>query len=385
MNTQELVKQYKVPSTVVEFEYEKIKADLIEKGLTGADLELEADELINHVLRTMTARSKGELFVGMVLAVDKVKDNAFPFGKPSKRQVQVNAYVADPEETIAKGKIALLILNEDGSFSKTMKDKKSGEVKTTPGIPDIWKDYVIMVGEQKLVPLDDMKVWPGGNENFSYLHNLPLHQYRTGIIIALKTATGYRLAELDYNSERLPGEIPMYVPLEFIATVKEEKNGILHLGTSKFTTFEVSNEPFGKTPTELIQTFLAGIKYPINKLTDYHTQMVRDGKKWDTLVMVEAWVSDIKGLDKTPYILINDNTTPADEPLLKVFLHDGIDINFGINSKVFVIGKTSQGDKWDTETKSVLKGVPGDVTIWAMGVYTKYNTAPKNMKPITSL
>ena len=204
--------------------------------------------------------------------------------------------------------------------------------------------------------------------------------------IAVNVFSGIRLKKnFPAVSEKLPGNIPMYAPVEFVATVKEEKDGILHLGTSKFTTFSPVKTDFGKTPGELIQAFLGGIKYPIAKLTDYHTQMVKNGKKWDTLVMVEAWVSDIRGLDKTPYILVNDNTTPVDEPLLRVFLHDGIDINFGINSKVCVIGRTSQGDKWDSETNSVMKGVPGDVTIWAMGVYTKYNTKPVDVKPVTGV
>jgi hypothetical protein len=385
MNTQELTKQFKVPLSIVELEYAKITADLKTQGLTGTDLEMEAGELVIHALRGITSKSKGELFTGMILAVDKIKDNANPNGKPSKRQLQINAYVANPEETLAAGKVALLSVNAEGATIKTSRDRKTGEVISMVVSPDMWKEYIITVGDTKLVPLDDLKAWPSGKENFGYLYNLPLHQYRTSMIIVLKTSAGYKLAELDYSSERFPGDIPMFQSVEFVAIPKEEKDGIVHLGTSKFTTFEASIEEFGKTPLELIQTFLGGIKYPINKLTDYHTQMVRDGKKWDTLVMIEAWVSDIRGLDKTPYLLVNDNTTPVDEPLLKVWLHDGIDINFGQNSKVFIIGKTSQGDKWDAETKTALKGVPGDITVWAMSIYPKYNTAPKNLKPIVSL
>ncbi len=385
MQYEELAKSYKVTSSLVEEEYKKIVADLTEKGLTGTDLETEAEELINHVLRTLTARSKGELFLGMILAVDRVKDQANPANKPSRRQTQVNAYVANPDEAVETGKVAVLTVDAEGNTVRTMKDRKTGQVKRETVTAEIWKDYVITVGDKKVVPLDDTKSWPNGKDNLSYLRNLPLHQYRTAIVVALKTDTGYKLAELDYNSEKLPGNIPMYIPVEFVATVKEEKDGILHLGTSKFTTFNPVKVEFGKTALDLINAFLGSIKYPISKLTDYHTQMVKNGKKWDTLVMVEAWVSDIRGLDKTPYILINDNSTPPDEPLLRVFLHDGIDINFGINSKVYVIGRTSQGDKWDSETNSVMKGVPGDVTIWAMGVYTKYNTKPVDIKPVTGV
>lgn len=384
MKYEELSKTYKVTSSFVEEEYKKIVTDLSEKGLVGTDLEIESEELINHILRTLTAKSKGELFLGMVLAVDRIKDQANPTNKTPKRQIQVNAYIANPEDAISDGKVAVLTEEPEGMI-RTMKDRKTLQVKREVVSADIWKDYVISVGDKKVVPLDDTKSWGNGKDNLSYLRNLPLHQYRTTIVVALKTDTGYKLAELDYNSEKMPGSIPMYVPVEFVATMKEEENGILKLGTSKFTTFNPVEIEFGKTPSELINAFLGGIKYPINKLEEYHNQMVKAGKKWDTLVMVEAWVSDIRGLDKTPYLLINDNTTPTNEPLLRVFLHDDININFGINSKVYVIGRTSQSDKWDPETHQTMRGVPGDVAIWAMGVLCKYNTRPVNMKPITEI
>lgn len=385
MNYEEIAKVFKVPTALVVEEYKKIAADLTEKGIIGTDLEVEATELIYHTLRTLTARSKGELFVGMVLAVDRIKDNANPTNKKSKRALNVEAYIANPDETVSAGKIAVLTTQADGTIIRTMKDRKTGVVKTDVVTEDIWKEQVITVNDVKVVPLDDLRSWPNGKENFGYLRALPLHEYRTTMVIALKTDAGYRLSELDYNSDKLPGTVPMYTTLEFVATVKEEKDCILHLGTSKFTSFNPINVDFGKTPTEILQGFLAGIKYPINKLVEYHTKMVKEGKKWDTLVMVEAYVSDIRGLDKTPYLLINDNTTPVDEPLTKVWLNDGIDINFGINSKVFVIGRTSQSDKWDSETKQVLKGVPGDVAIFAMGIHCKYNTKPQNIKPVTSI
>ncbi|MFZ3166398.1 MAG: hypothetical protein WA130_02200, partial [Candidatus Methanoperedens sp.] len=71
---------------------------------------------------------------------------------------------------------------------------------------------------------------------------------------------------------------------------------------------------------------------------------------------------------------------------IRVFLHDGLlPVTYGQNSKVYVIGRTSQGDKYDPETHSVLKGVEGDITIWAMGVVTKYNTKPMNIRPVTEL
>jgi len=372
----------------VEEEYKAIAASLAnDSGLTGAELEQEALGMLQFHLATLTGKSKGELLQGMVLAVDKIKDQANPANKPSKRQQHVDAYIANPEDAVAAGKVATLKTDADGVITRTMKDRKTGELKTDVVSVDIWKDYKVSVLDHFIVPLDNSKSWPNGAENRSYLRALPLHQYKTTVVIVLRTPEGYKLAELAYNSENLPGNIPMYVPVEFVATVKEEKEGILHLGTSKLTSFSKIDIDFGKTPKELLDAFLTSIKYPIAKLAEYHKMMVAAGKQWDTLVMVEAWVGDIKGLDKaTPYLVIGDTSITEDDQRVRVFLHEGLlPITYGQNSKVYVIGRTSQGDKWDSETQSVMKGVPGDVTIWAMGVYTKYNTKPGNVQPVTGV
>jgi hypothetical protein len=276
---------------------------------------------------------------------------------------------------------------ENGNLNRRMLSKRTGTVVDEEVSADVWKDYAFTLGDKRVVPLDSMKTWQSGSENFKYLKALPLHEYRTSILVVIKTDTGYKLAEMDYQSEKELQHVPRYVPIEFVAVPKADKgDGIVHLGTSAFTSFSEIKIDFGKTPVELMETFLKGISYPINKLTDYHTQMVKAGKQWDTLVMVKAWISDIRGLDKgTPYLLVNDNTIPADEDDLKVWLHDGINIDFAKNSQVYIIGRTSQSDKYDSETKTVMKGVPGDVTVWAMDVYTYYNTKPANVKPVTDI
>jgi hypothetical protein len=267
-----------------------------------------------------------------------------------------------------------------------MKNKKTGEVVTDEVTGNMWSEYRIPVSEHFIVPLEDKAKWPNGGENRSYLKPLPLHQYKGNIIIALKTTEGYKLAELLYNSERLPDKIPMYVPIEFVATVKEEKDGILQLGTSKLTSFEPINMDFGKTAKELMEAFLTPIRYPIAKLAEYHQAMVAAGKQWETLVMIEGWIGEIKGLDKTPFLVVGDASTPDSSQHIRVFLHDGLlPITYAQNSKVYIIGRTSQGDKYDPETKKVLKGVLGDVTIWATGVVPKYNAKPSGIKPVTGV
>lgn len=384
MNYIEIAAKYKVPVAHVEAEYTRVREELITQGLSPKDIDVNTEELVQHRLRTATSRSKGELYLGQVLAVDRLKDNANPPGKPTPRSLQMTAYIANPDEAIATGKVALLEVGQDEDhLLRTMKDKKTGNVKKEIVTSKIWEEQRIKVGDKFIVPLDNLAKWPNQKDNISYLRALPLHQYRTTVVVGIKTNKGFKLAELDYNSEQLPGKIPMYVDVEFVAIPKDEVNGILNLRTNKFTQFYPSTTKLGITPIELLEGFLKGIKYPLSKLNEYHTKMVKEGKKWDTLVMVEAFVSDIRGLDKTPQIFINDNSRPVGEPPTKVWLHDGITINFGKDSKVYVIGRTSQSDKWDSETRSVMNGVLGDVEIWAMGIYPKFSTKPKNIQPIT--
>jgi len=384
---EELAKDFNITTARVAEEYARIEASYKrDYDLSGKELENEVLGMLRFHLGALTGKSKGELLKGIILGADKVKDQANPTNKASRRNQYVDEYVSNPTETIASGKVAVLKLGADGILVRTMKNVKTGEVTSDTVTENIWKEERIRVKDDFVIPLEDKPKWPNGSDNRGYLKALPLHQYQTTLLISLKTDTGYKLAEFNYNSERHPGKIPMYVPIEFVATVREEKNGIIQLGTSKLTSFEPVNEDFGKTPKELIEAFLADIKYPIAKLTEYHQAMVAAGKQWDTLVMLEAWVGEIKGLDKIPFLLVGDESTTDPKQHIRVFLHEGLmPIIYAQNSKVYIIGRTSQGDKYDIETKKVLKGVLGDITVWALGVFPKYNMKPSGVKPLTGV
>jgi hypothetical protein len=384
---EELAKQFNITTARVAEEYTRIEASYKKDfDLSGKELETEVLGMLQFHLSALTGKSKGELLRGMVLAVDKIKDQANPVNKPSRRNQHVEEYISDPDGTVASGKIATLKLNGEGILVRTMKNKKTGEVTSDNVTGDVWKEERIPVKDHFVVPLEDKAKWPTGSDNMSYLKALPLHQYKATLLISLKTDDGYKLAEFNYNSERHPGKIPMYVPIEFVATVKEEKDGVVQLGTSKLTSFEPIDMDFGKTPKELIDAFFTNIRYPILKLAEYHQAMMAAGKQWDTLVMIEGWIGEIKGLDKTPFLVVGDTSTTDTSQHIRVFLHEGlIPITYAQNSKVYIIGRTSQGDKYDFETKKVLKGVLGDVTIWALGVYPKYNMKPAGVKPVTGV
>lgn len=384
---EDIAKRFNITTARVEEEYKKMAASFpTDTGMTAAEIEAEILGGLQFHLGTLTGKSKGELLVGMVLAVDKIKDQANPTNKVSRRNQNIEAYVANPTDAIATGKVATLTVDAEGSLIRTMKDKKTGEVVSDVVTDGIWDEQKVAIENYFVVPLDEKPAWAGGAKNISYLRALPLHQYKTSVIIVLKTDAGYKLAELAYNSDKLPGKIPMYVPIEFVATVKEEKDGVLHLGTSKLTSFEPINIEFGKTPKELLDAFLTPIRYPIMKLSEYHQAMVAAGNQWDTLVMIEGWVGEMKGLDKTPFLVVGDTSTVDTSQHIRVFLHDGLlPVTYAQNSKVYIIGRTSQGDKYDPDTKKTIKGVLGDVTIWAMGVYAKYNTKPAGVKPVTGV
>jgi hypothetical protein len=88
--------------------------------------------------------------------------------------------------------------------------------------------------------------------------------------------------------------------------------------------------------------------------------------------MLEGYVSDIRLDTPIAYLLLDDGTKDEENPYTKVNLHDGIEVKFGMETKIIVLGRTSQRDKWDPETKKTIPGVKGDVVVWAMGAMPKF-------------
>lgn len=376
INIEELSKEYKVTPAFVEETYKKTIEDSKDWELSPEETLIEVKDLLECRLREATSNSKGELYFGMVLAVDKIKDMANLPGKKPRRLIHIEEYVANPGDAIAKGKVAVFEITENpDKLKRIIKDKKTGTVKEDEVDSKVWEVYRTKVNDKFVVPLDNVEKWATGNKNFGYLRPLPINMYRTTMIIGIQSEYKYKIAELHFSSEKLPKSIPVGIPVDFVATPKEDKDGLSQLYSNKFTDFTPSTKDFGITPGELVNTLLSVIKYPISKLEEYHKMMVSQGKKWETLVMVEARVNDIRTTEKSTHITVIDSSR---DEALKVWLHDGLfPLNYDIESKVYIIGRTSQSDKWEPET-GIQKGVPGDVTVFAMGVIPKFQI--KNRK-----
>lgn len=378
MDYEKVSQQYKVPAPLVRAEYEKILAELTAQGeLTGDELLKSAIELTHLFFRTQN-KSKGELYHGIVFGYDSPRDTANPKNKKSRRTLAVEAYAMDPEAALAKGTVAVLEEIADAArLKRTVLDKKTKTLKEDVISKDALIELAVRVGDRFIVPLDDVEKWGTGSENISYLRPLPLHSYTSKIVGVVQEGKQYKRFELNYQRPVELAAIPMNVPLDFKAIPKGEEAGVLKLNASTYTQFVLSDKDMGAEPLMLLEVGFKPVRQAVSTLHEYHEKLKN---KYDSLVLVEGWVQDLRLESTMPSFMLDDLSS---EPV-KVSLHDGIPINFGVRSKVLVVGRTSIGDKWTPET-GVQKGVPGDLSIFALGIYPKFNTKPKNLQPVETV
>lgn len=357
--------QYKVPEATVKKLHEETLNEL-SSSLTGEELQTTAIEKLHLRLRERNSPNS-ELYLGIIVGYDAPRDLANPRNKPSRRSLMVEAFVANPEEAIKTGKVALLETISGGhgelspsEYKRTMLNRKSVVVETDTIPVEAWKEYIVNVSGKTVVPLDDIKKWGNGSDNISYLKPLPLNKWNTTIEGIVKTEKSYERFTLVWDQTTKPA-IPTKVPVEFRAIKKEYKDGILHLKAGKHTEFV----PTDKTVGDLNTLVEAGYKrMKINELVDYHNGLKN---KFESLVLVKAWVRDINVSVTIPYIKVDDLTMEMDKPVLKVNLHEGIPVDFGYESQVYVLGRTR-------EVEEEYKESQGDVVLWALGVIPIHNT-----------
>jgi len=370
---------YKTPATLVKVEHEKILADLRSQGGLTEDEIIKSSEELTHLFFRNQAKSKGELYQGIIFGYDACRDTANPHNKPSRRTLAVEAYTMDPTGATEKGTVAVLenIIGDELKLKRTYLDKKTKTVLTDTVYKDNVKELIIPIDGKYVLPLDDIEKWGTGSENLSYLRPLPLHVWTTKIEGIVRDGKGYKRFEMNYQRPTPLGDLPMYVPVDFKAIPKNETNGVLNLNASTYTQFVLSTTTMGAEPLKLLEEGFKSLKQQVSTLHEYHARLKN---KYDSLVLVEGWVSNMRLEGTMPSFTLDDlNSEP-----IKVLLHDGIPINFGTQSKVLVLGRTSVGDKWTAET-GVQKGVPGDLTIFAIGVYSKFNSKPTNVRPVDNI
>ena len=195
------------------------------------------------------------------------------------------------------------------------------------------------------------------------------------------------------NQDAIKPQVPLMKPVKFKAINKtgpeDIKKGEYRINHSTFTKFDLTT--FKDFPA--IESVLAGITSHfviLGEIDAWHTKNEADRGKW---VITEGSVSSLK-LEPHPKTqnmsisLYDESLTFGGSDKTSVMCwvptDRGIEIDFGQESRIYIVGRTNRGKAYDPATKAVLEGVPGDVSINVYGVFAPemFKVSP-NVLPVT--
>lgn len=241
-------------------------------------------------------------------------------------------------------------------------------------------------------PLDTRKEWSTGTPNRGFGKPLPEHNWlRTIYGVALKTgiAGEPKFFTINLSGEAAKNEeLKTFTPVRFRAidrTAPENVEKQYTLNSSMFTKFEEDKDIKLPTTIELLTKFCGNMMVDMSNLEEYHNRMKND---YNRLVIIKGDVSTLI-LEPTSVgsrrIVLEDETKVLEDleaQGITCWVPERIDLDFGEQSKVIVLGRTGQGFKLDEQRNPTEE--PGDVTINVFGLYAlpEYKIKP-NVKEIT--
>ncbi len=180
------------------------------------------------------------------------------------------------------------------------------------------------------------------------------------------------------NQDAIKPVIPLMKIVKFKAINKtgteDQKKGEYRINHSTFTKFEpttIKDFP----PIESVLAGITGHFVILGEVDAWHTKNEADKGKW---VITEGSVSSLK-LEPHPKTqnmsisLYDESLTfggsDKNSVMCWVPTDRGIEIDFGQESRIYIVGRTNRGKAFDPATRAVLEGVPGDVSINVYGIF----------------
>ncbi len=241
------------------------------------------------------------------------------------------------------------------------------------------------------VPLDTRQEWSAGNPNRDFGKPLPEHNWlRTTFGVAIKIGKDDepKTFIMNMRGEVAKNEgVQLFKPVKFRAIDKsEEGSDSYRLNASTFTNFEEDDTLDMPQPLDLLKKYCSDLFVGLPGLDDYHD---KEKDNWNRLVILEG---DVSTLIMEPSSIGSRRIIVEDEKLMLEDLESQgttcwvpprINIDFGEQSKILVIGRTSQGKKLDTDGNQTDE--PGDIMINVFGLYAlpEYKISP-NVQEITA-
>jgi len=329
LNKDDLFKKWSekmaIPVETIQQDFNKAFMDLKQNH------KLEDDKAQTMALKQIASaykkqlRSPAEGFEGVVLGAEEPRDLV-----AKKRRDALELYRANPQEAVAQG-----VTDDDGT------------------------------------PLDIIQFFSTGRENPNYGKPLPEKSLIRRVFgVAMKPTDQHpKMFEMVLNGDACEKEIPIMKPVKFMAIEKSKKEDeAFKLNASTFTEFSEVAEITGNPKIEdLIKNFIPPIK--VSELEEYHEKNADD---FNRIVCVEGNVNFIS-LEPTMtgsrilQIEDDENTLDLDTKPTTCWVPQHINMDFGEGSKVYVIGRTSQGFLKDESGN--MTSEKGDVTINTFGIY----------------
>jgi hypothetical protein len=178
------------------------------------------------------------------------------------------------------------------------------------------------------------------------------------------------------GNDALTVDIPKMQKVKFKALnkTKPEMTDKYICNYSAFTKFVISEIP-GFPDIETVLRDFTGHFASLGELEIWHAENADNFNRW---VVTEGSVTMINpepnAKTGNAMMMITDESmlfSGKDKTAVTVWIPKELipSIDFGVESRVFVVGSTSQGKAKDPVTNQVLEDVPGDVMINALGLY----------------
>ncbi len=327
---------------------------LLRQWFSGANAYKDAPQTSSSNDLAKTAR-------GFFVSLDAARDMAEMQNNRIKGE-----YEANPDQTYAIGRVALVSLTDAGKYSVSKMEKGEEKSREFDELPK--NSHEVEVNEW-IIPLDNMPSY-GTRTNPSFGKPLPETLFRSAGVFIGEVNGDKGLYYFSYKGESSKSFLPETFKMLEMTVIRDQNNTDRIYGFKKETLDSLSMVTDEQPTMAQIQESvmeLAGEHYTqLVGLNMYHTEKQNEpyAKKF---VITDGSVSSV---NMTPNKFGTRRVTITD--LNSDFDYEGggwagttcwipahINIDFGIGSTVVIVGRTSQ---------RVEDGVPGDATLNVSGL-----------------
>lgn len=326
-----------------------------------------------------TTRSSNSLIkdaVGYFISVNEPMD----MGARLNEQI-LGEYRRDPAGTFSSGRVAKAFMNDDGTYLISRMYDGSQQDKSLPSLPENHHEIEV---NQWIIPLDNIRAY-GERKNANYGKPLPANQSRMQGVFLGEVDGESNLYYFSYKGTSAKTFTPRTFKLLTMEVIKDSNNpnriyGFKD-GTAKSLKMNADLPEEDRLPEPSVgdmQNYTmehAMVNYsPLIDIGMYHTNVV-DRNYAERFVITDGTVTS---MNMTPNRLGSRRITITD--VNSDYSYDGswagttcwipahLDLDFGINSNVLVVGRTSQGKNEDGSFREVSLNLSGILCIHNMGV-----------------